>query len=196
MSSYCLTLMAIGYLQHLGCLPNLQANVAVPVPDLPKDTTDPEVIWVGWGKEQASRAHIGFDKSPPLGWAARNPDLTVGDAIHGFFSYFSRAISPSEDRFDYTSSVMSVLNGGVLRRQHPVGIETTMEEQKRNEMKNQELPLDGIAQAMADHRQGRLENEQYMGKGDTGIQPRNWGDRKIVVQDPFLWQKVRSMTTP
>ena len=28
------------------------------------------------------------------------------------------------------------------------------------------------------------------GKGDQGVQPRNWGDRKIVVQDPFLWHKA------
>lgn len=29
-----------------------------------------------------------------------------------------------------------------------------------------------------------------MRKGDRGIQPRNWGEKKMVVQDPFLWLKV------
>lgn len=60
MSSYCLTLMAIAYLQHIGHLPNLQADINVPEVCRPEDTSEHDVVWVSWGKEQGVKAHVGF----------------------------------------------------------------------------------------------------------------------------------------
>lgn len=185
--------MAIGYLQHRGCLPNLQADVNVSIPDVPDDTSDPDVVWVGWGKEQGVKAHVGFSKSPTLDWTSAEPDLTVGDAIRGFFSYFSRSAVPLSQPYDYTTSTISILNGGVMPRAHAVGDETRADTLKRNEMVQQGLDVQLINQDTARARQLRLESEAYMGKGDKGIQPRSWGDRKLVVQDPFLWQKVKRL---
>lgn len=190
MSSYCLTLMVIGYLQHRGCLPNLQVHVRVDIPDLPGDTSNPDVVWVGWGKEQGIKAHVGFKKSPPPGWEPGHPDLTVAGAIRGFFAYFSRTSFSPEERFDYSTSAISILNGGVLRRDLEPGSEARIEAAKRSEMVSQGFSLDVINQTMVEARQARYEEETYMGKGDRGIQPRNWGERKIVVHDPFLWTKV------
>ena len=183
MSSYCLTLMAISYLQYCGCLPNLQANVRVAIPDFPDDVSDPDVIWVGYGRDQGVKAHVGFSKSAPSGWTSRDPHLTAGGAIRGFFRYFSRSYGPSENQFDYSSSILSVLNGGTLPRAHVAGYA------KRAELSALGYTNEEIGQVM-NGRQPQVDQEENMGKGDQGIQPRNWEDRKIVVQDPFLWRKV------
>ena len=182
MSSYCLTLMAISYLQYCGCLPNLQVDVRVAIPDLPDDASDPDVIWVGYGRDQGFKAHVGFSKSPPSDWVSRDPDLTAGTAIRGFFRYFSQSYDPSEDRFDYSSSILSVLNGGVLPRARAAGYA------KRAELSAMGLTNDEIVQVMND-RQSQVDREDDMGKGNEGIQPKSWADKKIVVQDPFLWRK-------
>ena len=193
MSSYCLTLMAIGYLQYRGCLPNLQADVNVSFPDLPEETSDPDVIWVGWGKEQGIKAHVGFDKTPPPEWEAREPNLTVADAIRGFFSFFSTMGMLSErreNRFNFAGQAISILNGGILGREHAAGTETMADMERRRELLEEGHSNEAVTQTMMQWRQFRFDQELYMGKGDRGIQPRNWGDRKIVVQDPFLWQKA------
>jgi len=163
MSSYCLTLLAIGYLQQRGHLPNLQAKINVPIPSHSTDTDDPDLIWVSWGKQQGLAAHIAFSKTPPKDWAQKDKDLTAAGAIRGFFKYFS---STSESRFDREGSIISVLNGGVVPRSEKYL-----------------SPLMGT-------KESRMEREPYMGTGVNGIQPSNWRERLLIVQDPFIWQKV------
>lgn len=165
MSSYCLTLLAIGYLQQLGHLPNLQSNINVPVPSYPSDTEDPDLIWVGWGKGQGLPAHIAFSKSPPRGWVQKNTDLTASEAIRGFFSYFSSTSGPGP-RFDREGSIISVPNGGVVPR------------------------AEGYMSPLMGTKESRMEREPFMGTGMEGIQPSNWRERLLIVQDPFIWQKV------
>ncbi|KAK4687028.1 hypothetical protein P7C73_g3092, partial [Tremellales sp. Uapishka_1] len=184
MSSYCLTLMAIAYLQHRGCLPNLQVNVPANA-----SITDPNIIWVGWTKDQGVAINVGFMKSPPEGWTSRDPDLTAAAALRGFFDYFSVPFTTAARRFDYNAQIVSVLQGGVQKRAWGY-----MEETKREEMVKAQMRKDGydnqtFIHAVRESTQKRREVEKDMGKGDGEIQPRNWGQHKIVVQDPFLWEK-------
>lgn len=181
MSSYCLTLMAIAYLQIRDHLPNLQAGINVPCPSYPTDRDDPDLVWVGWGKSQAQHAHIAFSRSPPKGWEPKDPDLTAETALRGFFAYFgSRSIEQhaavqdpenEDNRFDRENMILSILNGGTLRRAEKCDI----------------MP--------ARDKEERLKKEPFMGTGDRGIQPGQWRERALVVQDPFIWQKVRHNTT-
>lgn len=188
MSSYCLTLMIVTYLQIRGCLPNLQTNVDVPIPDYPDTLDQPDTVWVGWGKNQGIKAHIGFDKQPPLDWRSREPALTTADALRGFFAYFSK--TPGADRFDYDTSILSVLNGGVMPRSIELGAEVREETRRRNELVAQGVEMRVIEATLKELKDTRMAEEAFMGRGDLGIQPRNWGERRLVVQDPFLWQKV------
>ena len=179
MSSYCLTLMAIGYLQHLGALPNLQANINVPIPSLPWDTGDPDLIWVGWGKSQGIPVHIGFATKAPPDWRPRNPDLTASEAVKGFFAFFSGSHGPVGERFNFVTQIVSILNGGIISRVEELGARAKAAQQAR---------MSGIT-LEDESREARAAAETRMGTG-VDYQPRNWGDRRLIVQDPFIWQKV------
>jgi len=165
MSSYCLTLLAIGYLQQRGHLPNLQSKINVPIPSHSADTEDPDLIWVAWGKSQGIPAHVAFSKTPPKDWVQTDKDLTASEAIRGFFSYFSSTPGPGP-RFDRENTIISVPNGGVVPR------------------------AEGYMSPLMGTKESRMEREPFMGTGMEGIQPSNWRERLLIVQDPFIWQKV------
>jgi hypothetical protein len=165
MSSYCLTLLAIGYLQQRGHLPNLQSNINIPIPSYPTDTEDPDLIWVAWGKSQGIPTHVAFSKTPPKDWVPKDKDLTASEAIRGFFSYFSSTPGPGP-RFDREGTIVSVPNGGVIPR------------------------AEGYMSPLMGTKESRMEKEPFMGTGMEGIQPSNWRERLLIVQDPFIWQKV------
>ncbi|OCF43574.1 hypothetical protein I317_02592 [Kwoniella heveanensis CBS 569] len=193
MSSYCLTLMAIAYLQHRGCLPNLQAEINVPPISRPADE-DPDVVWVSWSKDQGVPAHVAFARSPPVGWKSAEPDLTVADALRGFFAFFSTTPAGSaqggeKKRFNHRTEIISIIQGGIAKRVRAVGAEKVEEDQLRAQMQRDGFKLDEIQAVMTHLREKRIEEEERMGKGDRGIQPRNWSERRLVVQDPFLWAK-------
>ena len=165
MSSYCLTLLAIGYLQQRGHLPNLQSGINIPIPSHAADTNDPDLIWVAWGKSQGIPAHVAFSKTPPKDWVQQEKDLTASEAIKGFFAFFSSTAGPGP-RFNREETIISVPNGGVIPRS-----EAYMS------------PLTGT-------KESRMEKEPFMGTGTGGIQPSNWRERLLIVQDPFVWQKA------
>lgn len=116
MSSYCLTLMAIAYLQHIGVLPNLQADVEVPPSADPRNTGLPNTVWLSWGKEQGDIAHIWFERRAPAGWTSASPNITAAEAVRGFFKFFSQLGAGS---FRPDAQIVSLLNGGVSSRRHP-----------------------------------------------------------------------------
>ncbi|WVW84643.1 hypothetical protein I302_106677 [Kwoniella bestiolae CBS 10118] len=195
MSSYCLTLMIIAYLQARGCLPNLQRDINVPPISLASDPSDPDVIWVSWSKQQGVPAHVAFSLSPPGDWKSSEPDLTVSDAVRGFFAFFSHtsplfsASQQEKARFDHTKQIISILQGGLASRVTSVGGGRIEDQQQRNQLQQQGFSLSQIDSVMEMMRETRIKKEEKMGKGDRGIQPRNWSERRLVVQDPFLWQK-------
>lgn len=169
--------MAIGYLQHLGALPNLQEDVDVRRPEHPEDLAE-DVVWGGYGKDQGMKIHVGFSDSPPPGWTPRDPSLTAAKAVRGFFDFFT----PNEHKrysssppFDYVNQMVSIANGGVIKRALPLGGMQAQVQTRR-------------AQGLPEP--SRADREANMGKGMDGIQPNNWGERRLVVQDPFIWQKV------
>ncbi|WVF69164.1 hypothetical protein IAT40_003939 [Kwoniella sp. CBS 6097] len=193
MSSYCLTLLAIAYLQHRGCLPNLQADINVPPISRPADE-DPDVVWVSWSKDQGVPAHVAFARAPSAGWKSAEPDLTVADALRGFFAFFSSTPAGSAQaverkRFNHKTEIVSTIQGGIAKRVRAVGADKVEEDQLRAQMQRDGYNSNEV-QAVMDHlRAKRIEDEAEMGKGDRGIQPRNWSERRLVVQDPFLWAK-------
>lgn len=179
MSSYCLTLMAIGYLQFRGVLPNLQADVEAPVPERPEDVRS-DVIWAGWGRGHGTKIHVAFSPTPPPGWTASNTTLTAADAVRGFFEFFAIYDSKpsSSPSFNYATEIVSIANGGIIPRAKSLGAEQREVEARRAR---------GLPPLTRDE---VVELESRMGKGGIGIQPRNWADRRLIVQDPFIWQKV------
>lgn len=208
LSSYCLTLMAIAYLQHHGVLPNLQASVKA---EVPSDNTREEVdtVWVGWGKDQGIKAHIGFDRSPPPGWKPATT-LTAADAVRGFFSYFNRYKkdnknsndgkvkgedkTQSTDRLDYDTNIVSILQGGIAKRLRPPGGSNREEAQLRSQMIKDGQSEAVVKEFFKKRREEQDEKDTWIGKGDKDMQPRAWEEKTLVVQDPFLWQKVSCRT--
>ena len=197
MSSYCLTLMAIGYLQHRGILPNLQAEVGARIPEdiaLKED----DCIWVGWGRDQGIKAHVGFNTDPPPTWRSRQPDTTAADAVRGFFSFFSQQGGHGlpGDNMRYDDQVISILQGGIVDRASTQGSMNQLREAKIKEMQNDGRNMPQILDILQKEKHQMMADEILMGKGDRGIQPGNWTERFLVVQDPFLWQKVSRSSSP
>lgn len=116
MSSYCLTLMAVAYLQHIDVLPNLQENVQVPASADPTNRRLTSTIWLSWGRKQGEMAHISFDRRAPEGWTSAAPGITAAEAVKGFFKYFSGL---GNRTFRPTTQIVSVLNGGISNRRNP-----------------------------------------------------------------------------
>lgn len=184
MSSYCLTLMAIAYLQQGENLPNLQADINVPIPSYATDRDDPDAVWVNWGKSQGQHAHVAYQRKAPSDWKPRNPELTAAEALKGFFTFYASKAKvvgtgprQSDGQRSYLTKpwfrreheIVSILNGGIIPRAD------TYDEEGRPAFVTKEE---------------KIEKEPFMGKGNIGIQPANWRERKIVVQDPFIWNKV------
>ena len=191
MSSYCLTLMAIAHLQFRGILPNLQANVQAKIP-IDNITEEPDTVWVGWGKDQGTKAHIGFDRFPPAEWKSAEPELTAAAALRDFFSFFNKqAVPKSSNRFLYDSQIVSIVQGGVAARAKSQGESNREEAKLRQQMIDQGAEAEQIKQVLQQRREEQERQESQSGKGDKGIQPRQWEDKALVVQDPFLWNKVR-----
>lgn len=205
MSSYCLTLMAIAYLQSRRVLPNLQANVRARVPN-DNVTEEPDTVWIGWGKDQGTKAHVGFDRSPPAGWTCGEPNLTAAQALRDFFSFFNKSQSASADKsnifagepdflpgvgkFEYDSEILSVVQGGVAPRARVQGISNREDANLRQRLIDEGMDLEQVKVVMQKRKEEAERKEAEIGKGDKGIQPRLWEDKVLVVQDPFLWSKV------
>lgn len=177
--------MAIAYLQSIGALPNLQAS-ARDSSAKPHDPNQKDVIWVSWGREQGQVAHIAFERVPPAGWFSTVPHLTVDEALRGFFRYF--AVDGAAPRFQYASQFISIVNGGIVERRRRMGVETRLKQEYRRRLGY--LSKDALRTRMREYEE-QMDARHVVGKCDR-FQPRRWGDCKLVVQDPFLWEKVGS----
>lgn len=185
-SSYCLTLMAIAYLQAVGHLPNLQQGVKVPQNLDPANAYLPDTVWVNWGRQKGAAAHIWFRQKPLPGWVQE--DITLGDALIGFFAFLKGS-------FDASSQVLSVLNGGVIKRTSEKG---TAEERRRLVAKQlAQLSPENASVRLADFDDMERTNwHEGMGTGKSGVQPLAWTRDALVVQDPFIWEKVGCALRP
>lgn len=179
-SSYCLTLMAIAYLQKVGHLPNLQEGVEVPQRLDPSDVDMPDTVWVNWGRDKGAAAHIWFRQKPRPGWVQE--DISLGDALVGFFAFLKNA-------FDPNTHILSVLNGGVINRSLDKG---TAEERRRIFRKEVERLSPEHAKARLIHYDAKERTNWHegMGTGASIVQPFAWTRESLVVQDPFIWEKV------
>lgn len=181
-SSYCLTLMVIAYLQAVGHLPSLQQGVEVPPSLNPANVDMPETIWVNWGRPQGAAAHVWFRELPPDGWVPSK--VSLGEAVEGFFDFLLNGFDPSTE-------VLSVLNGGVIPRCKPKG---AADEKRRlfiQKLKENNLSPEAATIRLQEY--DRAENCNWhdgMGTGVSGVQPLAWTKEALVVQDPFIWEKV------
>lgn len=172
--------MAIAYLQAVGHLPNLQQGVKVP-PNLdPSNVTLPNTVWVNWGRQKGAAAHIWFRQKPLPSWVQE--DIALGDALVGFFAFLKTS-------FDASAQILSVLNGGVIKRASEKG---TADERRRLVAKE----VAKLSPENANVRLGEFEDmertnwHEGMGTGKAGVQPLAWTRDVLVVQDPFIWEKV------
>ncbi|WWC85710.1 uncharacterized protein L201_000576 [Kwoniella dendrophila CBS 6074] len=211
LSSYCLSLICISYLQHIGHLPNLQKNINVKEYSTEEDwLNDDELVWSEWGKLQGTSSHTFFTKSVPHDWKASDPTLTVDQAVRGFFRFFSQnppqtyfsSIDPSEnvDQFVPLYQIISPLDGGITSRSAPYKSPTLV---KMNESiigdKDQQIRYYLVYKGYSTDQIKLIMNEwkiqkakklrMEMGKGNLGLQPPEWEKNRLVVQDPFIWTK-------
>ncbi|WOO77430.1 Poly(A) RNA polymerase GLD2 [Vanrija pseudolonga] len=187
MSSYCLTLMAIAYLQKIEALPNLQKGVVVPPECDPTDLRQRDAIWISWGREQGQLAHIWFRQEAPAGWTTKHPHLTAAQAVFGFFRYYCGQRG-ERDVFDPRTQFVSVLNGGILIRPHPQNT-LTRERQDFRQRMDPNTSREEVVRAMAEYDYEIDSQEKYMGTAAGKIAPRKWDEKRLVVQDPFIWDK-------
>jgi hypothetical protein len=191
LSSYNLVLMTIAYLQHRQALPNLQAKSSAPVSDNPRREEE-DAVWTAWGKPQGVRSRVYFDKKPPKGWQPLEPGLTAAQAMRGFIDFYdiSSDSDEGETRFDYEKQIVSILHGGVLDRVTAHGVLGKEEKAMKDGLEDEGMVY-GETKAYLKEREKRLEeDERFMGKGDRGIQPRLWNGQALVIQDPFVWNRV------
>jgi len=183
--------MVIAYLQHRGLLPNLQAEVSVPSSDN-IDCEEEDAVWTAWGKPRGVKARIAFHKKPQKGWKSAKPDMTAAEALRGFIDFYDPAppTNNDSDRFDYDKQLVSILNGGVLERAlaHSASVED--ERAAREGLRDEGMPNEEIQAHLREREKHLGENENHMGKGDKGIQPRAWGGQGLIIQDPFVWNRV------
>ncbi|WVQ85094.1 hypothetical protein IAT38_007258 [Cryptococcus sp. DSM 104549] len=90
---------------------------------------------------------------------------------------------------DKSFEIVSILQGGIVPRAKEFGLEVREQQMQRDKALAMGLSMDQIREAQDRVKKQRFAEEEIMGKGDRGIQPRNWGEKRVVVQDPFLWQK-------
>lgn len=191
LSSYNLVLMTIAYLQHRGALPNLQANTPAPESDN-SQREEEDAIWTAWGRPQGVKTRVAFDRTAPEGWTPREPDLTAAQALRGFIDFYDLSSHRAEgdDAFDYDNQIVSVVNGGILDRTVAHGVLAEEERELRDKLEGEGISPGTINIRLKAEQRKLEENEQFMGKGDRGIQPRIWNAQALVIQDPFVWNRV------
>ncbi|KAG8931855.1 hypothetical protein FRC02_002042 [Tulasnella sp. 418] len=99
-SSYCLVLMIISYLQIKGVLPNLQSSDRLA--SVPSSVFNIRDKFKGW---------IRCDTRIGSARGFRGEELSVGDAVYGWFRYFAH-----EHR--YSTQYLSIRHGGLLPSGH------------------------------------------------------------------------------
>ncbi|KIJ56368.1 hypothetical protein M422DRAFT_23649 [Sphaerobolus stellatus SS14] len=104
-SSYALAIMAIGYLQIEGVLPNLQAGLH-PLPKKVKDG----VFWIRAkkGAQDYVRCDIRMNENP-TGWVPKK-ELSLGEALYGWFRFWA-------EEFPYDTHLLSIRHGGLVKRE-------------------------------------------------------------------------------
>ena len=195
LSSYNLVLMTIAYLQHRGALPNLQAKSSAPPIDDPRREEE-DAVWTGWGKPQGVRSRVYFDTKAPKGWKQREPGLTASQALRGFINFYdvSSNENEGEERFDHDRQIVSILHGGILHRNLAHGVLVKEEKAMKDGMEAEGMVYGEIKACLKEREKRLEEDERFMGKGDRGIQPRLWNGQALIIQDPFVWSRVREMS--
>ena len=98
---------------------------------------------------------------------------------------------------EWDSKIISILRGGIADRaaKRDAGAKAKSASlEKLERLRDNGLHLTVAEDIMQQVESGLFEVEKLMGRGDRGIQPVRWGDNPIVVQDPFLWEKVSYVT--
>ncbi|KIO31300.1 hypothetical protein M407DRAFT_19678 [Tulasnella calospora MUT 4182] len=184
-SSYCLTLMIVSFLQIRGVLPNLQSCA---VGQLDKQTAG---FWSKLKKDKRVWSDTRFESLDVFlkrGWEGRS--MTLSEAIYAWFRFFAY-------EFKYETHVLDIKKDGLDRRQE------SMLEEKESKASNQGKADD--KPTVQPTTQGQAEDDDATLVNDVndvapvdptaGVQPEDWRRSKLVVVDPFLCTKVRSITT-
>ena len=196
LSSYCWALMAIAYMQIKHGLPNLQDEQLVR--QAGRQDVD---IWVGWGRSKGIPARVPFSDRltaedisrldlPTKRWSGVqiiHTDETIGNIVKGFFDFYAGLVQEPQGGLSaasYISHTITVWKGGIMKRGLPWDLryDSRLEEFKREK----KLPAaaqqtEVSAQPVVKPRSGLIEGF---------AQPQEWAGADLVVQDPFLHDKV------
>jgi hypothetical protein len=88
---------------------------------------------------------------------------------------------------------LSILNGGIIKRAYNFGQwqEGRIAERRRLGTLGLDRPELIARMKEFDTRRDAECDVRLMGKGNGAIQPRRWCESSLLVQDPFIWSKVR-----
>jgi hypothetical protein len=195
LSSYCWALLAIAYMQEKHALPNLQDEDLVT-----RNGRNGVKVWVGWGRRQGTSADISFvDKLEdedfkrleldPVEWDGEkflHSENQLGDLVKGFFEFYYQLTKNSEKENNATLC-LSVWKGGVIPRAAKRDMSYDYKLQQASQ-KQTGAKLPAAAQQSTGARAG---DEKERGPIVRGFaQPHEWVGADLVVQDPFLHDKV------
>ena len=188
--------MTIAYMQIKHGLPNLQDEQLVRRVD--RQDVD---VWVGWGRSKGIPAHVSFSDRltsedisrlhlPTNRWSGRqiiHKDETIGSIVKGFFSFYAGLVQEPQEgisKASYKSHTITVWKGGIMKRGLPWDLryDSRLEEFKREKkVPTAAQQTEGSAQSVLKSRSGPVEGF---------AQPQEWSGADLVVQDPFLHDKV------
>jgi hypothetical protein len=211
LSSYCWTLMCIAYMQCIGMLPNLQDPESVRAAG-----REDCVVWVSWGRRRGQAAHIGFVEPSAEDYATfEASEDDIGLIVTGFFAFYynmfrkdgKHELGPVVKRngrlADTRHHVLSVWRGGLIERDIPVDPNAVSRRQIRRRKEEARMravgnvqPVQGNELVMSSLEQS--EQASFVAGNENAClqeqppfaQPRQWTESDLVVQDPFLHDKV------
>jgi hypothetical protein len=189
--------MAIVYMQIKHGLPNLQDDDVVG--SVGRQNID---VWVGWGRPKGIPAHVSFaddlglkgysgSKASVVEWKGQkflHNDTSVGELVKGFFEFYAKLTSETGKGFtseNIETHCLSVWKGGFVERGFPLDLRY---DSKQQEYKRQrQLPA---AAQQAEGIQPPPPSSQRSRPISGFSQPQEWSGADLVVQDPFLHDKV------
>lgn len=190
--------MAIAYMQIKHGLPNLQDERYVE--KVQRQDID---VWVGWGRARGILAHVSFAdglalgndssiKMPMVEWQDRkflHDGVSVGELVKGFFEFYKNLTNEEQKRSDGENTkthCLSLWKGGFVERGFPLDLQY---DSKQQEYKQRQRGLPAAAQQAAGAQP--VAPASSRSRPISGFtQPQEWSGADLVVQDPFLHDKV------
>ena len=201
LSSYCWALMAIGYMQIEHGLPNLQDDRFIR-----REQRQDIDVWVGWGRAKGIPAHVSFadslapedcsssSKMAAVEWQGHefvHSQTSIGDLVKGFFKFFEELTSEATTTTSgetHKTHCLSVWKGGLVERGFPMDLRYDSRQQEYKRQKDLPAAAQQVDGVDGSRNYSTSNNRSRPVSGFA--QPQEWSGADLVVQDPFLHDKV------